>query len=485
MKEEYAICLDLTGRVPGVLIGGWWAAHQLMRENEMNDIGTWVMSRGGCARGKSLHMAPSPDCETKNVLFVGAPLDGVHFVEKTKDVGLNVHILVFGVDYNTPPVSPRLFRVFHSIHAMPETKRWLAGWGVEDVKEFNLERPKAEPFQGKKKKELQIVAVGNVNTSPLKAWSAGKGGFDERRLDLTDDNAPVSLDAVAQVARGADVCVVSGTVLDDPIRRIMDDHGVRTVVEHPKTTLVSRAVWAARQSREEMFASPPQKRRGDKKDYRLAIIIPFGGIDRAGLKMSLPTLVASAPEGTQIIVSHQVHARGQEGEDEAKVVNQICVDNEVDYCWSKSDTWRLGKARNTGAEFVGHDVTHITFLDVDTIPSQGFFTRLREAYEQFGDVVLVPHIVGSPSGEIRIATGIATYPVSVFNRAGGFSEEFSGWGYEDLELLLRLKRSGVPAMILDSPAEPLLVHIDHDQRWADTIAANHRLWVKSTRRSER
>ncbi len=138
-------------------------------------------------------------------------------------------------------------------------------------------------------------------------------------------------------------------------------------------------------------------------------------------------------------------------------------------------------ARNAGIKKARGDI--VLFLDDDRIPCTGFVRMHEEGHRQkcvliggrmdvllteneIGDLfhtgilgrgtafleskVLrkkansgIPVMRGSPLNWLTFFTGNVSVERECLNRAGGFDEDFKGWGHEDIDLGIRLCRLGV------------------------------------------
>ena len=126
----------------------------------------------------------------------------------------------------------------------------------------------------------------------------------------------------------------------------------------------------------------------------------------------------------------------------------------------------LATARNTGLMTATGEI--VWFLDDDMVPTTGLIARHRRAHQGCRrEVVVGPTPIApgvSVPDEVRVvyddlyhALGDdqlierfdyvtfanASGRTSVFRALGGFDERFAGYGYEDLELAIRLLESGV------------------------------------------
>lgn len=148
------------------------------------------------------------------------------------------------------------------------------------------------------------------------------------------------------------------------------------------------------------------------------------------------------------------------------------------------DSFRAGQARQRGADEAKHD--HLVFLDADVAVDEDFLWHLDWVHRRVEDAVILgylsgynlhdmgylhtPHaVIGQSLGELPIIpdrsreptlracldnldwlddpwpltyTGNLSVSRALFERAGGFADDFVGWGLEDVDLGIRLHRGG-------------------------------------------
>ncbi len=146
--------------------------------------------------------------------------------------------------------------------------------------------------------------------------------------------------------------------------------------------------------------------------------------------------------------------------------------------------FRAGQARQRGAELAGHP--HLVFLDADVAVGPDFLWHYDWIHQRVPDAVALGYlsgynlhdlghlhtpdaVLGRDLDELPLIpdcsreptlrrcfdnldwleepwpltyTGNLSLPKALFERVGGFSDEFVGWGLEDVDLGIRLARAG-------------------------------------------
>ncbi len=131
-------------------------------------------------------------------------------------------------------------------------------------------------------------------------------------------------------------------------------------------------------------------------------------------------------------------------------------------------------ARNQGVEEAISDIILIT--DADMLPDSGLIAAHVEAHEatnhgpvcyegltynlesldkplseqKLSPIITRPYPAGKKLGWYYFLTGNISFPKSLFIAAKGFSTDFTGYGWEDLELGYRLKQNKIPLIYLKS-----------------------------------
>lgn len=473
---------DLSGRFPSVSLLSYWLLLDLKEK-------FWVTQRGGMLCDPLFACIPPPDAITDEIVFIGNPLEGIEFANRLEIDGMSCSLWVVGINDNTPPISPTMASKLKSIAAPKETAQWLRRCGIDNVIELDVPESIKQVIAGSHgapdNEEMYIdVANGAHVKAPLPFE------VDVRRFRWAVNGEVMLPSDVAARAEQADVCLVDGFIMDDPIRAVFEGCGVPCVAARPDKGQWGRLIEAAQMRHadvlrpfgtdEQQVVAEPD---GDMSDIdgdiyldsgeptpRLGIVIPFGGLPVEGLRKTLKRLQRMAPADVPIVVSHQT-IKGSLQDDEARELDGLLCECDVPMVDVPGlhDKWSLSVTRNHGAAFFTSDITHVMFLDADIMVDRGFFELL------IGELGLCPLVpwVRNEDGTTRIASGLATYPRKLLERTGGFDESFVGWGYEDLELLSRCRDMGCPSLLIGSPVMPLLRHIDHAPRWEETRAANY------------
>jgi glycosyltransferase involved in cell wall biosynthesis len=256
----------------------------------------------------------------------------------------------------------------------------------------------------------------------------------------------------------------------------------------------------------------------------VSVVIPtYNRSDLLRRTLEALTTQSVAPAEFEVIVSDDGSS-----DDTAKVVDALRPRLRLDYHFQPDLGFRAALARNAGARLAHGDV--LVFLDTGTLPGPDFITahlvahRAEPATERAvlgyvygyrplnlvtGTAVPVPPeletaIVASPPAELveryrdepaffdirhdefakvgfdlsrRVApfllfwTQNCSLPAKLFWAAGGFDEDYVGWGNEDLDLGFRLQRKAVPFAV--SP-EAWAVDLPHERDDAANWESNKR-----------
>ena len=136
-------------------------------------------------------------------------------------------------------------------------------------------------------------------------------------------------------------------------------------------------------------------------------------------------------------------------------------------------------ARNAGIRAAGASL--VALVDSDIIVRRDFLSTHLEAHRRHGDGIVsrgpvidvsdvatardsqVPKLVSSPA---YLTTANAALAKDVLLRAGLFDEHFPGYGWEDFDLGLRLKRLGIKRVFC---RQAVAFHVDPNQDRSDRI----------------
>jgi len=165
---------------------------------------------------------------------------------------------------------------------------------------------------------------------------------------------------------------------------------------------------------------------------RLFVVVSCMG-RLAHLKLTAPRIIESGIGYCLVDFSCPDQAGGWLRATYARAVSaeSVCV---VD-CPGES-TFHKTRALNAGARHTiqtGADV--LCFADADTLFAPGSLARIRELVTP-GRFVIAPRAATGRSA--RSLTGLLAVAARDFERAGGYDEEFVGWGGEDVAMRLKL-----------------------------------------------
>ncbi|MBU0706714.1 glycosyltransferase, partial [Patescibacteria group bacterium] len=330
---------------------------------------------------------------------------------------------------------------------------------------------------------------------------AGKLPFltEQRGLVWRTDGKLLSRGGANELARWADVYVRSEEpILDDPSVAMFLRYGVVSIQRSPLRSLPTRIVEAARARRAGRFVpisgSPRESLAGAlsrdleatgsheeerEAPVKLGVVVPFGGLSTSQLARTMASAQRGARLGLEWVIAHQRHGGIKSDgawEDEVREVDDVAFRYKATVRrHSVNGPWNLSAARNAGTCALSDEVTHVLFLDSDLQVRPGFLMSVLDELRSNPMVVVVPFVLNMPSEESRIGSGVATYPVAKLREAGGFDTGYVGWGYEDLDMLSRVRDLGVPSILLHRGADKgsaLLIHEDHAPRWEETRGAS-------------
>lgn len=522
----YAVSILLSEYAPRASLLSYWYAESIWAASRKEaseasalGLGThgWLMLRGGYAREvKGFSMTPPSGATTDHILFIGSPVEAAEFANRARADGVSVDLLAVGITEKTPPVSRSVLRNIGRVLAPPETSRWLARNRVNAVE---IPLPLGRGVSGKgtagSTPDDTVMRIAGDDLSGRLGGRKLPFSTTSRLLPWRDDGLVLTAERASEAAEWCDVFVDGNDgpdcgMLDDPLAAVMSRAGVPSVSVRPLESLPGRMAEAARSRRAGTFGTRQiaemdagkviiaalcggqggdQEHADEKRSdeacrpnttVKLGIVIPFGGLMVDMLRESLRHVELSARKlDIPVIVAHQ-RVPGW-NEDVQDVVNEFSRDLVGVTEHSSPSGWRLGLARNEGVKALPSDVTHVVFLDADVRMRRSYLETVQHEAEMSPDVVLTT-FVRNQDGSTRVASGISIYPRRVFDVAGGFGESFEGWGYEDLDLLARLRRDhGVPATLFGSSSSPMLEHIDHEPRWVETRKLNWERYVGRSR----
>lgn len=487
VREVMAICYSNTGDCPSESLLAHWYTDALWAVG----LDCWVMQRGGYQLGGDGGpplLPPSPPAQTSRVLYLGPPVGAIEFANRVRSDGLAVDYLAVGITGETPPVAPGMLRRLERIFAPPQASAWLRQQGVDRTIELAWPGTRVEA-------PLPHAEALHLAWEDFVEPGAERLGFPvkHRAVKWREGGKLLAEAEVLDVAARADVFVRrTPSILDDPLDWAFATQGVPVISLQPRTSLAQRLVVAARLRRQGLVQGVrPEPEAGLRlrlllegateaepleslhAQVQLGVVVPFGGLPVAGLQEMLTHLQAVKPAGVPVVLGWLFAQGSDEGTRvEGAVAGLVDGGGRV----YSPGPWNLSKARNVGYQRllrlapVAPETTHVVFLDADLYPTPEFFTQLQHELEGSPDVVLTP-FVQQTDGSFRPGTGVSIYPVSVLERVGLFDEGFTGWGYEDLDLLARVKRAGVPVLLFGPSDGSWLKHRDHAERWTETRAA--------------
>lgn len=479
MKPAKCISISMRTDKTALSLLSYWTALFIARGLKAS-CDVWVMLRAGVVPSTSpIQPIPPSDSETKEVIFIGDPHEGIEFASRMKADGLSTHLFVLGVDSTTPPVTSEMLGCVETVTAYAETAKWLRAQGVEVAEVPSLPPRRPVYFNSGTPSSMQIAVVGPpMHPSAMgipKSINARVRFCSVWNQEGTDITSPEQAwDALIQ----ADVCALGHDFLDNPIRAWARELGLPCIPLDPLSSAFDRALEAARLRRDGVFtplASPPPPE-PFPAEVVLGIVVPFGGLDPSDLSRTLDAISRAKPKNACVSVGHY-EVIGKSSEDEFDKVEELCQKHKATHVHERSDVWRMGTARNLGALGLDSAVTHVVFIDADIIVTRGYFGAILDELAKGSQRALVPYVHG---GQVtRIGSGIAAYPYGAFTRVGGFNEGFEGHGFEDLEMLRRLRaKEGIPSVLVGSPTAALVEHVNHPPRWIGTSLKNFELYNK-------
>ena len=491
--KSMGIAVDLSGKLPGMSLLSYWIALELKRAG----VESFIMSRGGMAHLPEVAGVPGGDVD--RILFIGNPLEAVEFANRYEETGLKVYLLACGVTNRTLPVLSDMLKPLEWVGAFPETAAWLRSCGCNPVV-VRMPFPEDTLFEDKLDASGKVLRVLQYGGAPGVLRTPHSTITVDHINWVSAENSPVESRGLVGAVASADVVVRVVEMLDDPVDIIAMLLGVPSVSLEPSNGRWGRIIRAGQMKAEGVFAPVPIKtddgldfinmkisgariadalremsksapQEDARKDVKLGIVIPFGGLPIDTLQSILEGLEFAVGEAPVVVANQGNH--DEELFQLCKRLNVEVVDHQ------SPGGWRLGLARNIGAEALPDDVTHYVFIDGDIDILPGYLEYVEEQIHIRGDIIMVPH-VQNENGETRIGSGLAIYPRKSFAKSGGFCVEFKGWGYEDLELIKRLRRDwGIPSAIIGSATSPMLFHRDHEERHIESRDANLRRYNES------
>lgn len=147
------------------------------------------------------------------------------------------------------------------------------------------------------------------------------------------------------------------------------------------------------------------------------------------LKQTLPRFVSAAPDEIVVVDYGCPDGSGEWVEGNFSGVSVVRVTDDPLFC--------LSRARNKGAAIARSE--WLCFIDADILIDPEWVAWMRESLEN-GGFYRAELVAGERD---RNAWGTCICPRSAFDAVGGYDEVIRGWGVEDDDFYLRLKRLGL------------------------------------------
>jgi len=127
-----------------------------------------------------------------------------------------------------------------------------------------------------------------------------------------------------------------------------------------------------------------------------------------------------------------------------------------------SDDFRHSHSRNMGARLASGKI--LSIVDADNFTGEDFSFYLARTLRE-GGALTGCHMVGDkfvPDGD-NGACGRLAISMKQFREIGGYDEEMYGWGYEDIDLFLRLQSAGAKFAPMETKYLDCIHHDDHER----------------------
>jgi hypothetical protein len=466
------IIADLSGTIPGQSLMSIWEA----RKEQPRFI--QALHSGVNLDEPSLGFFPPPGAVIQSALCIGLPSQMKAHAASLARAGVDVDILVLGIGFDTDwivPVIKKDLAPFRNVYAYAETAAYLERHGLWTIK-------RGYPWSS----DLCIVRL--TDTPGCVTSDTGLDALSDLGKDFstsvvrwkTKENRVRSPNEIAELVSRTDVYVASKHILDDPIGILAEQGGALSI--SLRGTAQDKQVHTAKHLALSSLGLIVPKTglplpEGPQPKVNLGVVIPFGGLDVAPLAMVLNQACMAFPPPVPIVLSHQRSSTRPHDaiawEDEVAQVQEALPPHHPKIIYGESEfggSFNLPMARNNGESALPAEVTHVLFLDADVLVDPEFYSELIEEARIDNTKVLVPYLRTREG--VGLAPGLATYPREAFARATGFDFVFRELGYEDIDMISAVRARGFEAVSVTSPASPYLVHIDHEDRWANISSEN-------------
>ncbi len=166
------------------------------------------------------------------------------------------------------------------------------------------------------------------------------------------------------------------------------------------------------------------------------------------LQQTLPKNLAGNPDIDGLQVEFVVLNYGDKQGMHEWMMNDPQIQGEIargrlKYAQTDQEVFRMSHAKNMAHRLASGDV--VCNLDADNFTGEGFAEALKVVFEENENVILNPSVELSKqfSSEERGFYGRIALSRLNFYILGGYSEEYSGWGGEDVDLTRRARLLGL------------------------------------------
>lgn len=163
---------------------------------------------------------------------------------------------------------------------------------------------------------------------------------------------------------------------------------------------------------------------------------------------SLPTILAQTYQDLQVIIIDFNCPEGTK-----KTIEKEFSDNRIEVYKEKvgKDYWNLSESRNAGYKYIKGD--RLLFLDADTMLQPTF---IEMAVKQLNEKTFVTGLIAPPWN----GCGCLFVNKSDYEKARGYNEALTGWGYDDIDMYKRLEKLGLTRIDFDYKLISNIAHED-------------------------